>query len=193
MLHIAVLGSTRGTDLQVILDAINEKRLDASVAVVISDRPDAYILTRAKDHGISAYFLDPKQKIRETFDQEIMDTLSRHSIDVVLLIGYMRILSNPFVNQYKGRIINVHPSLLPAFAGGMDINVHEKVLQSGVKETGCTVHLVDEGVDTGQILLQKKCAVLSDDTPDSLKKRVQKLEGEALIEILQSWNITHKT
>ncbi len=189
MVHIAVLGSTRGTDLQAILDAIkNGTVADVCIDAVVSDRPDAYILTRAKDNCVAAYFVDPKQKTREAVDQEIIDILSQYYIDFVLLIGYMRILSKQFVNQYKNRILNVHPSLLPEFAGGMDLNVHEQVLKSGANETGCTLHLVDEGIDTGRILLQKKCPVLRDDTPETLKARVQKLEGEALIEVLRAYD-----
>lgn len=187
-LHIAVLGSTRGTDLQVIIDATTQGTLAVSIDIIISDKPDAYILTRARDHGIPAFFIDPKGKSRTEFDAELISVLEEYPIDAIVLIGYMRILSTQFIDRYKDRILNVHPSLLPAFSGGMDMNVHEAVLKSGIKETGCTVHLVDEGVDTGKILLQKKCAVLPNDTPESLKTRVQALEGEALVEILQIFN-----
>ncbi len=186
--HIAVLGSTRGTGLEPVINAIEIGKLHVSVDLVISDKQNAYILTRAHNHGIPTYYVDPKGKSREAFDREILDILSKYAVDLILLIGYMRILSKPFIDRYKDRILNVHPSLLPAFAGGMDLNVHEEVLKSGVKETGCTIHLVDEGTDTGKILLQKNCPVLAGDTSENLKKRVQVLEGEAFIEILNTYN-----
>jgi len=106
---------------------------------------------------------------------------------LILLIGYMRILSPTFTTKYKNKILNVHPSLLPKFAGGMDTNVHEEVLKAGEKETGCTIHLVDEGVDTGKIILQKSYQIKSADTPETLKQKVQKLEGEAFIEVIKNY------
>jgi folate-dependent phosphoribosylglycinamide formyltransferase PurN len=109
----------------------------------------------------------------------------QHSVDVVLLVGYMRILSNAFVDRYQGRLLNVHPSLLPAFAGGMDLNVHQAVLDAKVSQTGCTVHLVTREVDAGPILVQSRCDVLAHDDAESLKSRVQALEGPALIHALR--------
>ncbi|MBI4250054.1 phosphoribosylglycinamide formyltransferase [Candidatus Uhrbacteria bacterium] len=187
-MKLAILGSTKGTDMEAIIAAIKDGILDASIEVVASDRKDAFILERAKRHGIPAFFLDPKGKTRETFDNDLKQLLQRFKPDVILLIGYMRILSVGFVREFKDKIINVHPSLLPAFAGGMDLNVHQAVLDAGVAKTGCTVHLVDEGVDTGKILLQKKCDVLQNDTAETLKQKVQQLEGETLIEVLRAWN-----
>ena len=188
MTHLAILGSTRATELQAIIKAIENGSLDAKVDVVISNKADAYILERAKKYGLKTKFIDGKEITREEFDAKIMAELKKYSIDLILLIGYMRILSVPFVRAYKDRILNVHPSLLPAFAGGMDLNVHEEVIKAGVKETGCTVHFVDEGVDTGKILIQKKCAVEPNDNADTLKEKVQKLEGEALIEAIKIYN-----
>lgn len=184
-IKLAVLGSTRGTDLEAIIKAINNKTLEASIEIIISNKSEAYILERAKNNNIEALFIDPKNLTREEFDQKVIDVLEGKKIDLIILIGYMRILSSIFVKKYQNQILNVHPSLLPAFAGGMDLNVHEEVIKAGVKETGCTVHLVDEGVDTGKILIQKKCTVLPTDTPDTLKEKVQKLEGEALIEAIR--------
>lgn len=184
-LHLAVLGSTRGTDLQAIIDAIESKTLNAEIVIVVSNKPDAYILERAKNHGLNTILIESKGKERAAYDQEILEELKKYPVDLVLLIGYLRILSPHFVAAYKDRILNVHPSLLPAFAGGMDMNVHEAVIKAGVKETGCTVHLVDEGVDTGKILVQKRCAVEPTDTAETLKTKVQKLEGEALIETIK--------
>ena len=185
-LHLAILGSTRGTDMQTIIDAIENAELDAKIDIVISNKSDAYILERAKKYNLQTLFIDSRNKTREEFDQQILAELKKYPIDLILLIGYMRILSPAFVRAYANKIINVHPSLLPAFAGGMDMNVHEEVIKAGVKETGCTVHLVDEGVDTGKILLQKKCRVEPTDTAETLKQKVQKLEGEALIEVISN-------
>ncbi len=185
-IRLAVLGSTRGTDLQAIIDAIKSSLLKAEVVCVISDRKDAYILERAKQHGIEALFINPKGLTREEYDKLIMDEIEKRSpVDLILLIGYMRILSNQFVKKYRWRIINIHPSLLPAFAGGMDLNVHKAVLDYGVKVTGCTLHFVDEGVDTGPIILQKPVMVDDNDTPETLKAKVQKAEQEVLIEAIK--------
>ncbi len=188
-LHLAILGSTRGTNLQAIIEAIEQKEIDARIEVVVSSKADAFILERARAQPIPAVFIDSVGKTREQFDQLLIAELKKYPIDLILLIGYMRVLSPIFVQTYKNRILNVHPSLLPAFAGGMDMNVHEAVLASGVKETGCTIHLVDEGVDTGKILLQKKCEVEANDTSESLKKKVQQLEGEAWIAVLKNYLI----
>ena len=185
MIRLGVLGSTNGTDLQAILDAVSAGELDADVAVVISNRAGAYILKRAEINNVSAFFISHKGKKREEFDGEITAVLKEHSVDLVLLIGFMRILSPEFCRVWQDRILNVHPSLLPKYAGGMDINVHEEVLKNKDTETGCTIHFVNEEVDTGPILIQKKCNVDPDDTVDSLKTKVQTLEGEAFIEAIK--------
>ena len=185
MIRLGVLGSTNGTDLQAILDAVSAGELDADVAVVISNRAGAYILKRAKINNVSAFFISHKGKKREEFDGEITAVLKEHSVDLVLLIGFMRILSPEFCRVWQDRILNVHPSLLPKYAGGMDINVHEEVLKNKDTETGCTIHFVNEVVDAWPILIQKKCNVDPDDTVDSLKTKVQTLEGEAFIEAIK--------
>ena len=185
MIRLGVLGSTNGTDLQAILDAVSEGELDAVVAVVISNRTGAYILERAEINNVSSFFISHKGKKREEFDGEITAVLKEHSVDLVLLIGFMRILSPEFCRVWQDRILNVHPSLLPKYAGGMDINVHEEVLKNKDTETGCTIHFVNEVVDAGPILIQKKCDVDPDDTVDSLKTKVQTLEGEAFIEAIK--------
>lgn len=171
--------------MQAIIDATETKRLDATIEIVISNKPDAYILERARIHGIEARFIESKGKTREAFDQEVMAILDEKKIDLVLLIGYMRFLSPLFVDRWRNKIMNVHPSLLPVFAGGMDLNVHQAVLDAGVPETGCTIHYVDEGADTGPIITQKKCTVEPGETAETLKAKVQKLEGEAFIEAIQ--------
>ncbi len=185
LLHLAILGSTRGTDLEPINEAINNGSLQAVIDIVISNKPDAYILERAKKFNLKTVCLESAGKERSVYDHELLAEIKKYPIDLVLLIGYMRLLSSDFVRAYRGKILNVHPSLLPAFAGGMDLNVHAEVLKAGVPETGCTIHLVDEGVDTGKILLQKKCPVEPTDTVESLKKKVQKLEAEAWIEVIK--------
>lgn len=167
------------------MEAIRNGVLNADISVVVSNRKSAFILDRARNAGIPEYFISHKNKIRREYDTEITNVLKKHGVDLVLLIGFMRILSPEFCNQWKDRVLNVHPSLLPRYAGGMDMNVHEEVLRNGDPETGCTIHYVSSEVDRGPILVQKKCDVLSDDTPDILKNRVQKLEGEAFIEAIK--------
>lgn len=184
MINIGVLGSTKGTDLQAILDAIHSKKLSATVSTVISNRKNAYILDRAKDHSVPFYFISHKGKDRKDFDAEMTEVLKKHEVDLVLLIGFMRILSSSFCREWRDRILNVHPSLLPKYAGGMDTNVHEEVLKNRDKETGCTIHFVTDELDSGPILIQKKCAVEEGDTVETLKSKVQALEGEAFLEAI---------
>ncbi len=184
-LKLGVLGSTKGTDLQAIIASINLKKLDATVEVVISNSSNAYILERATKHNIPNFFISHLGKEREQFDDEISTILKKYEVALVLLIGFMRILSATFCREWKGRILNVHPSLLPKYAGGMDTNVHAEVIKNRDKETGCTIHFVTADVDSGPILIQKKCSVEKNDTPDSLKKKVQSLEGEAFIDAIK--------
>ena len=184
MINIGVLGSTNGTDLQFILDAISAGTLNANVSVVISNKEDSYILKRAQAHNTQNVFISHKNKDREDFDSEMTMVLKEHKVELILLIGFMRILSSDFCNEWSGKILNVHPSLLPKYAGGMDTNVHEEVLRNNDKETGCTIHLVTNEVDEGPIIIQKKCMVDSDDTIESLKTKVQHLEGAAFLEAI---------
>ena len=184
MINIGVLGSTNGTDLQFIFNAIDEGKLDANVSVVISNKEDSYILKRAQAHNTQNVFISHKNKDREDFDSEMTMVLKEHNTELILLIGFMRILSSKFCNQWKGKILNVHPSLLPKYAGGMDTNVHEEVLKNNDKETGCTIHLVTDEVDKGPVVIQKRCLVDSDDTIESLKAKVQNLEGAAFLEAI---------
>ena len=191
-IKLGIIGSTKGTDLQAILDAIQSGELSAEVSVVISNRKNAYILERAENHNMPAAFISHKGKTREEFDAEMTSVLNEHCVDLVLLIGFMRILSAEFCNTWRDRLLNVHPSLLPKYAGGMDMNVHEAVLNNGDTETGCTIHFVTNEVDGGPILIQKKCAVATDDTVESLKTKVQELEGRAFIEsikLIQNENV----
>ena len=184
-MNIGVLASTKGTDLQAVIDAIQAKQLNAKISVVISNKEDAYALERARKHNIEAVFIDSKGKEREEFDREVNAALEKYDVDLVLLIGYMRILSGWFVNKWKNEIMNIHPSLLPAFSGGMDKDVHAEVLKAGVKETGCTLHFVTEDVDTGPIMLQKKVSVDENETIESLKAKVQEAEQEIIVKALK--------
>lgn len=187
-LRVGVLGSTRGTALKGVLDAIAAGTLDAQIAIVISDKPTAPILDRAKLYKVPSLFLDATGLTREQYDERVSAELRKARVELVLLIGYMRILSAQFVGDWHGRLLNVHPSLLPAFGGLMNRKVHEAVLAAGVKETGCTIHQVTEDVDAGPIVLQKRCPVLPGDTVDALKDRVQALEQSAFVDVLRNWN-----
>lgn len=186
-LKVGVLGSTRGTALAGVIDAIEMGALDADIALIVSDKATAPILQRAANHGIPARHIDPAGLTREEYDAEVTSALRVAGVDVVLMIGYMRIVSDDFVEAWRGKMLNVHPSLLPAFGGLMNKKVHEAVLASGVTETGCTIHHVTEEVDGGEIVLQKRCPVLPDDTVETLKDRVQALEQEAFVDVLRGW------
>jgi formyltetrahydrofolate-dependent phosphoribosylglycinamide formyltransferase len=187
-IKLGILGSTNGTDLQAIIDAISSGELKAEVSIVLSNRKNAYILERAEIHHVPAFYISHRRKTREEFDSEMTAILKNHNVDLVLLIGFMRILSPIFCKEWRDKLLNVHPSLLPKYAGGMDTNVHEEVLKNGETETGCTIHFVTDEVDGGPILIQKKCFVDSNDTAELLKTKVQKLEGEAFIEAIQLIN-----
>ena len=187
-MKLAVLGSTNGTDLVPVIGAERSGSLSASVDVIISNNESSGILKKARHYGIENYFICHKNKKRGVFDFEMSQILENKKIDLILLIGFMRILSPGFVDRWGGKIINVHPSLLPKYAGGMNNDVHESVLAAGDKETGCTIHLVTKEVDGGPILLQKSCPVFENDSVGSLKERVQELEGKAFIEVINNWS-----
>ena len=187
-MKLAVLGSTNGTDLVPVIGAERSGSLSASVDVIISNNESSGILKKARHYGIENYFICHKNKKRGVFDFEMSQILENKKIDLILLIGFMRILSPGFVDRWGGKIINVHPSLLPKYAGGMNNDVHESVLAAGDKETGCTIHLVTKEVDGGPILLQKSCPVFENDSVRSLKERVQELEGKAFIEVINNWS-----
>jgi len=184
MMRLGVLGSTSGTDLQTILDAIESKTLQAQISIVCSNNENAYILERAKKNNIPSFYISHKDISRQNFDRKITEALEQYSVDLILLIGFMRILSAEFCNHWKGKILNVHPSLLPKYAGGVDTSVHEEVLRNKEIETGCTIHFVTDEVDGGPIFIQKKCAVGPKDTVETLKTKVQALEGDAFLEAI---------
>jgi phosphoribosylglycinamide formyltransferase-1 len=186
-LKVGVLGSTRGTALQGVLDAVAVGTLDVEIVLVVSDKAAAPILERAAGYGVATRFLDAKGLTRPEYDLRVTEALREAGVELVLMIGYMRIVSDSFIEAWRGRMLNVHPSLLPAFGGLMNARVHEAVLAAGVAETGCTIHQVTEEVDGGPIVLQKRCAVLPGDTVESLKERVQAMEQAAFVEVLQGW------
>ncbi len=176
MLNIGVLGSTNGSDLPAIVGSINKGELKglARIAVVISDR-ESKILKKAEGFSIESYYVSSKGMERVYYDKEISEILYSHEVELIALIGYMRLFSSEFVEKYKNRIMNIHPSLLPSFPG-MDRSVHQEVLDSGCKISGCTLFFVDEGKDTGPIIMQKAVPVYDSDDVDSLKARVQSAE-----------------
>ena len=178
---IAVLASTRGTVLQGITDAVREGRLLGKVDVVISDCPKCGALQKAGAAGIDTVLISPEGKTREEFDKELMQELTSRNIDLVLLIGFMRILSSNYVQEWGNKTLNIHPSLLPAFAGGVDVAVHRQVLAAGVKVSGCTLHFISETADEGPIALQQCVQVNYDDTAQKLKQRVQDAEKEIIV------------
>lgn len=190
--RIAVLASTRGTDLQAIIDEIRAGRVSYELACVVSNKEKCYAIQRARAQGFKTYALNARNKSRDEFDAEMLAVLAQEKIDLVVLVGYMRILTPVFVRAFKGRIINVHPALIPKYCGKdfFGSNVHEAVLKSGDTESGMTIHYVDEDVDTGRIILQKKCPVLPTDTPETLKERVQVLEKEWYPKVIEQ--ISHE-
>ena len=174
---LGVLCSGRGTDLQSIMDAIDRGEVAAEIAVVLTDQPDAFALERAAKAGIKAVCVNRKQfDGRESFEQALVGQLQAAGVTLVVLAGFMRILTPYFVRQYAGRIMNIHPALLPSFPGA---HAHRDVLAYGVKVSGCTVHFVDEGTDSGPIILQAAVPVLDGDTEETLGARV--LEQEHII------------
>lgn len=186
MFKIAVLASTKGTDLQAIIDEMKAGKMPGiKLAAVLSNKKNCYALQRAKEQGYKTYFINPKNKTREEFDNKIAGILGKEKINLVVLVGYMRILSPSFVKKFK--IINVHPALIPKFCGKnfFGSNVHEAVIAAGEKETGMTIHWVDEDVDTGDIILQKSCLVTPNDTPETLKEKVQALEKKWYPEVIR--------
>jgi len=176
MLRIGVLVSGGGTNLQAIINKIEDKTIKgAKIVTVVSNKKDAYALERAKLHNIEGSYISPKNyESREGFNIALKEHFLSKEVDLIILAGYLVVLEESFVKQFKNKIINIHPSLIPSFCGEgyYGLKVHEKALERGVKITGATVHFVDEGTDTGPIILQKAVEVMDDDTPESLQKRV---------------------
>ncbi|HEX6726559.1 MAG TPA: phosphoribosylglycinamide formyltransferase [Nitrospira sp.] len=173
-LRVAVLASGRGSNLQAVIDAIEAGRVQAQIVVVISNKKNAVALERARKHGLKDLFVDPKPfagrpDSREAYDQSLLEILQQHEVELVLLAGYMKIITAVLVNAYANRMMNIHPSLLPSFPG---LDVQKKAIDWGCRLAGCTVHFVTEGVDEGPIIIQAAVPILDGDTPDTLAARI---------------------
>lgn len=185
---LGILASGNGTDLDAIYKEMDEGKMPGiEVATVVSNVDDAPVLAKARARGLRTVFANPKGKSKEEYDKELVQLMKEANIDLVCLIGYMKVLTSVFVSEFPRHIINVHPALLPKYGGHgwYGMKVHEAVLANHEKETGMTVHYVDYGVDSGAMILQEKVAVASDDTPESLKVKVQELEKKAYPEAIR--------
>ena len=184
-MRIGVLGSGSGTNCEAILQACERGEIPGQVVLIVSDREDALILQRARQRGIPAEFVGPsrfKTKLEPELEQQIADKLLAAGVELVVLAGYMRVVKQRLLEAFGGRMINVHPSLLPAFPG---LRAWEQALQHGVRITGCTVHFVDAGVDAGPIILQQPVPVFPGDTPETLHQRIQIAEHRVLPEAIR--------
>ncbi len=181
MRTIGILISGRGSNMEAILDAIDAGRLDARVGLVVSNVESARGLERARERGVEAIALDHRGRTREEHDRRVREELDRRGVEIVCLAGYMRLLSSYFIESYPNRILNIHPSLLPAFPG---LAAQEQAIAYGVKLSGCTVHFVDEELDHGPIILQRAVPVLPDDTEETLSARILAEEHVAYPEAL---------
>lgn len=169
-LRVAVLASGRGSNFEAIARAVASERLPARVVCLISDRPDAPVLDLARAHGVEALCIEPRQHPgRDAHEKQVMAALEERAVALVCLAGYMRLLSSAFVRHFEGRLLNIHPALLPAFPG---LHAQRQALEYGVRIAGATVHFVDEGIDTGPIVLQAAVPVMADDTEDTLSARI---------------------
>lgn len=184
-LRLGVLGSGAGSNMQSIQDAIEDGTLDAEIVCVVSDVPGARILERAAEAGIDAAYIDAapfKTKLEGVAERKYIDYLEQHDVEVVVLAGFMRIIKPGFLSSFPNRVVNIHPALLPSFPGR---DAWKQALNYGAKITGCTVHFVDAGTDTGPIILQKSVLVRDDDTPETLHARIQQQEHDAYPEALR--------
>ena len=190
MLNIAVFISGGGTNLQAIINAVKENKINGKIKLVFSNRKNAYGLIRAQNESIDTFYLNRKKFFcNEEYDERILEELERRNIDLIVLAGYLNILSSKFVSKYSNRIINIHPSLIPSFCGDgfYGENVHKAVIKSGVKFTGATTHFVDEKVDTGAIILQDVVPVLINDDFETVAKRVLEIEHEILVKTVKAF------
>ncbi|EGL39086.1 phosphoribosylglycinamide formyltransferase [Parvimonas sp. oral taxon 110 str. F0139] len=190
MLNIAVFISGGGTNLQAIIDAVKENKINGKIKLVFSNRKNAYGLIRAQNESIDTFYLNRKKFFcNEEYDERILEELERKNIDLIVLAGYLNILSSKLVSKYSNRIINIHPSLIPSFCGDgfYGENVHKAVIKSGVKFTGATTHFVDEKVDTGAIILQDVVPVYINDDFETVAKRVLEIEHEILVKTVKAF------
>ncbi|MGD9588713.1 MAG: phosphoribosylglycinamide formyltransferase [Pyrinomonadaceae bacterium] len=183
-MKIGILISGRGSNMVALVDAVKSGEIpNSEVVVVISDKKDAAGLEKARTRGVRALVIGRKGLSREEHDAQIVAELKDRDVDLVCLGGYMRLLSPLFVRAFPGRIVNIHPSLLPAYPG---LNVHERVLAAGETRSGCTVHYVDEGLDSGPVILQREVPVFAGDTPESLAARVLEQEHSLYVEAIKT-------
>jgi len=185
---IAVLASTNGTDLQAIIDEMEAGKMEGIELSAVLSNKKCYALKRAKEQGYKTFYIDPKDKSKEEFDEKLIEILIDLEIDLIVSVGYMKILSKKFINKFSRKVINVHPSLIPKYSGKgfFGANVHKAVLESGDKESGMTIHYLDEGVDSGEIIMQKTCKVSENESPESLKEKVQALEKKYYPEVIRN-------
>jgi phosphoribosylglycinamide formyltransferase-1 len=183
MVNLGVLVSGSGSNLQAIIDNIEAGRLDARIKIIISNSPDVFALERAKKHKIRSLVISHKgYKRREDFDQKIVEALQVHGVELVILAGYMRVVTSVLLRAFPMRVMNIHPALLPSFPG---THVWQAEVDSGVKFAGCTVHFVDEGTDTGPIIIQAVVPVYDDDTAETLNARILKQEHKIFSQAIQ--------
>ena len=183
MLKIGVLASGRGSNFQAIIDEIEKGKLKASVEVLITDSDSAYAIERAKKHNLKYLFINPKEfKTKDDFFSRIADELRSSGVELVILAGFMRIVRKPLIDAFRNRIMNIHPALLPSFPG---LHGQRQAVDYGVKIAGCTVHFVDEGMDTGPIIIQAAVPVHSGDTEDTLSERILALEHQIFPEAIR--------
>ena len=183
MLTLGVLASGRGSNFQSIIDGIESGHLKAKIAVLISDKPDAYALVRAKKHNIGSIVLSPKDfSDKNTYYEHIADELKKRGVDLVILAGFMRVVGKALTDRYRNKIMNIHPALLPSFPG---LHGQKQAVDHGVKISGCTVHFVDEGLDSGPIILQAAVPVLDGDTEESLSARILEQEHQIYSKAIQ--------
>lgn len=185
---IGVLISGGGTNLQALIDSIKNREINGSIKLVISDKSDAYGLTRAKDNGTESLYINRKNfDSEEDYNRKLIEEFKKRGIELIVLAGYLKVLSSEFISAYDMKIINIHPSLIPSFSGKgyYGEKVHQAVLDRGVKLTGATVHFVDEGTDTGPIIIQKCVDVDEDEVLESLKSKVLEVEHEILVEAVK--------
>ncbi len=181
-MRVAVLASGRGSNFQSILDASERGKLpNCKIKLLIVNKKEAYAIERAKKHNVPYYIIESKNKKREEFDLEMLEILKSNKIEIVVLAGFMRILSKQFISEYKDKIINIHPSLLPKFPGA---HAHRDAIKAKAKISGCTVHFVDEGVDTGPIIMQESVAVDIDDDEHTLSEKILPIEHKIYPKVL---------
>ena len=187
VIRLGVLVSGRGSNLQAIIEEIETGTVKAEIAVVIANKQEIFALERAERHGLTTVFLDPKSVAdlsnpRQAYDRKLLETLKQHQVQLVVLAGYMKMITSVLINSYESRIMNVHPSLLPSFPG---LHAQQQALDHGVKVSGCTVHFVTEGMDAGPIILQQAVPVKEGDTAITLSERILKEEHRLLPRAIQ--------